>query len=176
MHRLRFLLTLLASLLAAAAAADWRDFPDQPDWARRGYCQWGHGANFNGRIRWGSGGGFSADVPNTRLLLYCGRNLQQTISYPDDEARQLGEGAGIKRQPYICSKTIWWRSEFPKAPQLEKCTIVRPDGQRVLLYNNPERYGGCYSSPIDRLALAAQLTDLGASRAVVEREATQEQQ
>ncbi|MEN6643060.1 MAG: alpha-amylase family protein [Armatimonadia bacterium] len=144
----RALLLALTLLLALPAFADWRDDHGQPDWARRGFCQWGHGANVKGRIKW-AGNGFGVDVPNAHLLLDCGRNLMQTISYLDKEARRIGETEGqIKRQPYICSKTIWWRSEFPKAPQLERCTIVKPDGSRVLLYNNPERYGGCYSSPI----------------------------
>jgi len=145
MTRLRLLLPAL--LLAGAAFAHWTDHPDQPDWARRGYCQWGHGANVDGKIKW-IVSGFGVDVPDAKLLLDCGRNLQQTIAYLSDEARAIGEGGGIKRQPYICSKTIWWRSEFPKAPQLGKCVIVNKDGTRVLLYNNPERYGGCYSSPI----------------------------
>lgn len=145
MTRLRLLLPAL--LLTASAFAHWTDHPGQPDWARRGYCQWGHGANVDGKIDWVVSG-FGVDVPNAKLLLHCGRNLQQTIAYLNDEAKAIGEGGGIKRQPYICSKTIWWRSEFPKAPQLERCTIVNQDGTRVLLYNNPERYGGCYSSPV----------------------------
>jgi hypothetical protein len=148
MGALRVLWCTVLLLGLTVAQADWRDDHGLPDWARRGYCEWGHGANVNGRIKWANGGGFGVDMPNINLILYCGRNLMQTISYVDEEARRLGEGAGVKRQPYICSKTIWWRSEFPKAPQLEKCTIVKPDGTRVLLYNNPERYGGCYSSPI----------------------------
>jgi len=147
MNRRQLLPLILLALAISPALAHWDDHGELPDWARRGYCEWGHGANVNGRIKWG-GNGFGVDVPNINLLLYCGRNLMQTISYLDDEAKRIGEGAGVKRQPYICSKTIWWRSEFPKAPQLEKCTIVKPDGTRVLLYNNPERYGGCYSSPI----------------------------
>jgi len=147
MNPRRFLPVTLMLLCLSPALAHWDDHKELPDWARRGYCQWGHGANINGRIKW-TANGFGVDVPNAKLLLYCGRNLMQTISYLDPEAQRIGEGAGIKRQPYICSKTIWWRSEFPKAPQLEKCTVLRPDGSRVLLYNNPERYGGCYSSPI----------------------------
>ncbi len=150
MHpRLSFvtLLFIAMSGLSARAPADWLDHSELPDWARRGYCRWGHGANIDGRIKW-TPNGYGLDVPNVELLLYCGRNLQQTIGYLDPEARRLGEGAGIKRQPYICSKTIWWRSEFLKAPQLEDCTILKPDGSRVLLYSNPERYGGCYRNAI----------------------------
>ena len=127
--------------------AHWLDHQELPEWARRGYCQWGHGANINGRIHW-TENGYGVDLPNIHLIRYCGRNLMQTITYLDEEARRVGESAGVRRQPYICSKTIWWRNEFPKAPQLERCTILKPDGTRVLLYNNPERYGGCYSSPI----------------------------
>lgn len=147
MTRLRLLLSPLLLLLPVAACAHWTDPTDQPDWARRGFCQWGHGANIDGRIKW-TASGFGVDVPNAKLLLYCDRNLMQTVAYTDAEAQAIGEGGGLKRQPYICSKTIWWRREFPKAPQLERCTVVNRDGTRVLLYNNPERYGGCYSSPI----------------------------
>lgn len=138
---------ILLGLALTPALAHWDDHKELPDWARRGYCQWGHGANVDGKIKWGANG-FGVDVPNARLLLYCDRNLMQTISYLSPEAKAIGEGAGIKRQPYICSKTIWWRSELPKAPQLEKCLVLKKDGSKVLLYNNPERYGGCYSSPI----------------------------
>lgn len=147
MPRTRLLMVLSLIPVASLAQAHWVDQPGQPAWARRGYCQWGHGASVDGRVKW-MAHGFGVDAPNAKLLLDCGRNLEQTIEYMSPEARAIGEGGGIKRQPYICSKTIWWRSEFPKAPQLEKCTIVGPDGKRVLLYNNPERYGGCYSSPI----------------------------
>lgn len=144
----RTALALALALISSSVFAHWEHHVDQPDWARRGYCQWGHGANIDGRIKWTPNGGFGVDVPNIKLLLYCGRNLMQTISYLNDEAQRIGESAGVIRQPYICSKTIWWRTEFPKAPQLENCTILKPDGSRVLLYSNPERYGGCYSSPI----------------------------
>lgn len=140
-------LCLIAVGLGAPAYADWLDHSELPAWARRGYCRWGHGANVDGRIKW-TPNGYGLDVPNVNLLLYCGRNLQQTIGYLDPEARHIGETAGLKRQPYICSKTIWWRSEFPQAAQLEDCTILKPDGSRVLLYSNPERYGGCYRNPI----------------------------
>ncbi|NLB95618.1 MAG: hypothetical protein GX785_07900 [Armatimonadetes bacterium] len=145
----RGILVLLACLLIfpSVCRAHWLDHQELPEWARRGYCQWGHGANINGRIHW-TENGYGVDLPNIHLIRYCGRNLMQTITYLDEEARRVGESAGVRRQPYICSKTIWWRNEFPKAPQLERCTILKPDGTRVLLYNNPERYGGCYSSPI----------------------------
>ncbi len=141
------LVTGLLSLCLPGARADWREHRELPEWARRGAVQWGHGGNIDGRIKW-MPGGFGVDVPNVKLILYCGCNVQQTIGYLDPEARKLGERAGLKRQPYICSKTIWWRSELPKAPQLEQCLIVKPDGSRVLLYGNAERYGGCYSSPV----------------------------
>jgi len=52
-------LTMLA--LASLASADWRDHKELPDWARRGYVQWGHGANVNGQIKWAPGG-FGVDV------------------------------------------------------------------------------------------------------------------
>ncbi len=167
MHRRHALLTALlctaVSALACIASADWRDHENLPDWARRGYCRWGHGANVDGRIKW-TPNGYGLDVPNVNLLLYCGRNLQQTISYLDLEARRIGEEAGIKRQPYICSKTIWWRSEFAKARELEDCTILTPDGSRVLLYSNPERYGGCYRNPVWLEYVKGRIDALMASR------------
>lgn len=163
MPRLRLLMIFGLIATASLAHAHWTDQPGQPSWARRGYCQWGHGASVNGRVKW-LPHGFGVDPPNAKLLLDCGRNLEQTIEYMSPEARAIGEGGGLKRQPYICSKTIWWRSEFPKAPQLEQCTIVGPDGKRVLLYNNPERYGGCYSSPIWLQYMKGRVDELMASQ------------
>jgi hypothetical protein len=151
-HSLRCTLTFLLTVLLGLGAllpvhADWREHQELPPWARRGVVQWGHGGNIKGRIQW-TPGGFGVDVPNINLILYCGCNVQQTIGYTEDAARQIGEAAGVVRQPYICSKTIWWRSEMPKAPQLQQCLVLKPDGSTQILYGNPERYGGCYSSPI----------------------------
>ncbi|NCQ36216.1 hypothetical protein GW813_14310, partial [bacterium] len=133
-------------LLTALAAADWRDHPELPDWARRGYVQWGHGANIDGRIKWGAGG-FGADVANVKLLLYCGRNLQQTIASLDDEAARLANEGGLRRQPYICSQTVWWRTEETKTPELIGAVRQGLDGKPIIIYSNPDRHCGCYNAP-----------------------------
>ena len=52
---------LLTLTLFLPLCADWRDHKELPDWARRGYVQWGHGANVNGQIKWAPGG-FGVDV------------------------------------------------------------------------------------------------------------------
>jgi hypothetical protein len=147
MRPIRQAFLLLTALTAPLASAHWLPHDELPEWARRGTVQWGHGGNIDGRIKW-MPGGFGVDQPNLDLILYCGCNVQQTVGYMDEATRLKAEAAGLKRQPYICSKTIWWETDFKTAPQLEQCTIVKPDGTRVLLYNNPQRYGGCYSSPI----------------------------
>jgi hypothetical protein len=133
-------------LLAGLAAADWRDHPELPDWARRGYVQWGHGANIDGRIKWAPGG-FGADVANVKLLLYCGRNLQQTIAYLDDDAARLAAEGGLRRQPYICSQTVWWRTEETKTPELTGAVRLGLDGKPIIVYSNPDRHCGCYNAP-----------------------------
>ncbi|NCO37109.1 MAG: hypothetical protein GW892_00225 [Armatimonadetes bacterium] len=133
-------------LLTALAAADWRDHPELPDWARRGYVQWGHGANIDGRIKWGAGG-FGADVANVKLLLYCGRNLQQTIASLDDEAARLANEGGLRRQPYICSQTVWWRTEETKTPELIGAVRQGLDAKPIIIYSNPDRHCGCYNAP-----------------------------
>ncbi len=133
--------------LVATASADWRAHPELPDWARRGYVQWGHGANIDGRIRWGGGGGYGADAPNVRLILDCGRNIQQTISYTDDEAERIARDGGLRRQPYICSQTVWWRREYEQTPELPEAVRLGLDGRPIIIYANPERHCGCYNQP-----------------------------
>ncbi len=145
--RSRMLLNIaLFASLATAACADWQDHKDLPDWARRGYAQWGHGANINGRIKWGPGG-YGIDVPNVRLLLYCGRNIQQTISYLTPEAEALAREGGLRRQPYICSQTVWWQSEETQTPELTQAVRLGLDGKPIIIYGNPARHCGCYNAP-----------------------------
>jgi len=131
----------------ALAVADWRAHPELPDWARRGYVTWGHGANIDGRIRWGSGGGYGADAANVRLILDCGRNLQQTIAYTDEEAERIARDGGLRRQPYICSQTVWWRREYDQTPELRDAVRLGLDGQPIIIYANLERHCGCYNRP-----------------------------
>lgn len=138
---------VFGGLAASLAGAHWVDHTEVPDWARRGAVQWGHGGNIEGKIKW-TLGGFGVDMPNLDLILHCGNTVQQTVAYLDDATRQKAEAAGLKRQPYICSKTIWWRRDFKTAPQLEQALVLKPDGARTILYSNPERYGGCYSNPL----------------------------
>lgn len=139
----------VVALLGAVApvAADWRDHPELPDWARRGFTQWGHGANIDGRIHWGGGGGYGADAANVRLILDCGRNLQQTIAYLDEEAERIAREGGLRRQPYICSQTVWWRREYEQTPELRDAVRLGLDGQPIIIYANPERHCGCYNRP-----------------------------
>lgn len=139
----------VVALLGAVApvAADWRDHPELPDWARRGFTQWGHGANIDGRIHWGGGGGYGADAANVRLILDCGRNLQQTIAYLDEEAERIAREGGLRRQPYICSQTVWWRREYEQTPELRDAVRLGLDGQPIIIYVNPERHCGCYNRP-----------------------------
>lgn len=150
-HRHRGLTAIIAGgvLLGAVALAlaDWREHTELPDWARRGYVQWGHGANIDGRIRWSGGGGYGADAANVRLILDCGRNIQQTIAYTDEEAERIAEEGGLRRQPYICSQTVWWRSEYERTPELRDAVRLGLDGQPIIIYANPERHAGCYNRP-----------------------------
>jgi len=122
-------------LTCAVVSADWRDHDKLPAWCRRGAVRWAHGFAKMG-------------VPEVKLILYCGQNLKQSGRFADEDARKLARDSGLKFQPYICSKTIRWRRLFPEFPQLEKCTCLAPDGSRRLMYSNPERYAGCYNSPI----------------------------
>ena len=143
-----FHFSLFASLLflTSAASADWRDHADLPEWARRGALQWGHGANVNGRIKWVPIG-FGVDAPNAQLILDCGRNLQQTIAYLHPVAERIARAGGLHRQPYICSQTVWWRSEYPKYPGLDGGVRLGLDGKPIIIYDNPQRHCGCYNNP-----------------------------
>ncbi len=135
--------------LASTANAEWLDHDELPEWAQRGRCRWGHGGNVAGRLVWHPGG-HGADADNVRVILYCGRNLQQSMGYVDEEAERIGEEGGLHRQPYICSKTIWWEREFPEYEGLENATCRKLDGSRPLMYGNPQRHPGCYNNPIWR--------------------------
>lgn len=139
--------TVVLLALVSAAMADWRDHSELPDWARRGYVQWGHGANIDGRIRWGGGGGYGTDTDNVRLILSTGRNIQQTIAYLDEEAEAVAREGGLRRQPYICSQTVWWRREYEQTPALTEAVRLGLDGKPIIIYNNPERHCGCYNRP-----------------------------
>lgn len=149
----RIIATLSACLIllgpSSHSLAEWRDHPDLPDWARRGYVRWGHGGNVAGKLTWHPGG-HGADADNVRVILHCGRNLQQSMGYMDEEAERIGEEGGLRRQPYICSKTIRWEREFPEYDGLEHATCRKLDGSRPLMYGNPQRYPGCYNNPIWR--------------------------
>ena len=131
--------------LVATASADWREHPELPDWARRGYVQWGHGANIDGRIRWSGGGGYGTDAANVQLILDCGRNIQQTIAYTDEEAERIARDGGLRRQPYICSQTVWWRREYEETPELRGAVRLGLDGEPIIIYANPDRHCGCYN-------------------------------
>jgi len=135
--------------LAGMAHAEWLDHDELPEWARRGRVRWGHGGNVAGRLEWHPGG-HGADADNVRVILHCGRNLQQSMGYVDEEAERIGEDSGLRRQPYICSKTIWWEREFPEYDGLEDSVCLTADGGRMTMYDNPARTPGCYNNPIWR--------------------------
>ncbi|NUQ02120.1 MAG: beta-galactosidase trimerization domain-containing protein, partial [Armatimonadetes bacterium] len=136
----------LLLLLCAPATAHWQDHPELPEWAARGVVRWGHGANINGRIRW-TPGGFGVDAANANLLLTCGRTLQQTIGYLTPEIEQRARAGGLRRQPYICSQTVWWKSEYPADPGLDQAVRRGLDGRPIIIYENPDRHCGCYNNP-----------------------------
>ncbi|MCD6360950.1 MAG: beta-galactosidase [Armatimonadetes bacterium] len=144
------LLVALALLTAlGSACAEWLDHDELPQWARRGYVRWGHGGNIKGRLK-GRTGGHGADADCVRVMIGCHRNLQQTMDYDDEEARRIGEAGGIRRQPYISSKTIWWEREFPQYEGLDQAICRTADGGQMTMYGNPKRTPGCYNNPIWR--------------------------
>ncbi len=123
---MRIAICALMITLTVGASAEWLDHDELPQWARRGYVRWGHGGNVAGRLTWNAGG-HGADAADVEVMLGCHRNLQQSMGYADDEAQRIGEAGGLRRQPYICSKTIWWEREFPEYPGLKNgiCPIWR---------------------------------------------------
>jgi hypothetical protein len=144
------LLMAIAMLIPVGfAGAEWLDHNELPQWARRGYVRWGHGGNVEGRLTWNPGG-HGADADCVRVILGCHRNLQQSMGYMDEEARSVGEAGGLRRQPYICSKTIWWEREFPEYPGLENGICRTADGKQMTMYGTSRRTPGCYNNPIWR--------------------------
>ena len=134
--RLRGILCVVLSFpVGSVSFAEWRDHTELPAWCSRGTVRWAHGF-------------CRADAELVTLALRLDQNLWQSASFADDAARDLAIRNGLRMQPYICSKTIRWRRLFPNLPELDKCTCLRPDGTRALMYGNPERYAGCYNSPI----------------------------
>ncbi len=142
-------LCVVLMLMAGMAQAEWLDHDELPEWARRGMVRWGHGGNVAGRLTW-SPGGHAADADNVRVILGCHRNLQQSMGYTDAEAQRIGEAGGLRRQPYICSKTIWWEREFPEYEGLENGICRTADGEQMTMYGTARRTPGCYNNPIWR--------------------------
>ena len=144
----RTALALALALISSSVFAHWEHHVDQPDWARRGYCQWGHGANIDGRIKWTPNGGFGVDVPNIKLLLYCGRNLMQTISYLDDEGNGIGFDYDLAAE--VCEranckpifKEFSWEGVFEAAQAGEfdinmgGCTVTM-ERAKIIDYSDP---------------------------------------
>lgn len=146
---MRIAMCALMMTLVVGASAEWLDHDELPQWAQRGYVRWGHGGNIEGRLK-GMGGGHGADVDCVQVMLGCHRNLQQSMGYADEEAQRIGEAGGIRRQPYICSKTIWWEREFPEYEGLDQAICRTADGKQMTMYGNPKRTPGCYNNPIWR--------------------------
>ena len=92
--------------------------------------------------RWGYG----ADAANVRLILDCGRNLQQTIAYLTRRP-SASPARGPAPQPYICSQTVWWRREYEQTPELRDAVRLGLDDRPIIIYANPERHCGCYNRP-----------------------------
>ncbi|MBM4050263.1 MAG: hypothetical protein FJ279_34645 [Planctomycetes bacterium] len=80
------------------------------------------------------------------LMLDAGFNFVQGGSFTPEAMTRLKD-AGVHRMMYICSRTIYHELLFPKWPQLKTATILTPDQQHKVIYNNPARYAGCYNQP-----------------------------
>ncbi len=135
--------------LTVGASAEWLDHDELPEWARRGIVRWGHGGNVEGRLKWNPGG-HGADAANVEVILGCRRNLQQSMGYIDEDSQRIGEAGGLRRQPYICSKTIWWEREFPEYEGLDQSICRTADGEQMTMYGTARRTPGCYNNPIWR--------------------------
>jgi len=78
------------------------------------------------------------------FMLDIGEGLIQGGSFRAGADARL-RAVGARRMQYICSRTIYWRRLFKSHPQLEQATIRTPEDQHLVIYNNPERYAGCYN-------------------------------
>ncbi len=128
------LTSVLLLVVCTAAFAEWRDHPELPDWCQRGKVYWTHGFS-------------KMDLARVNMLIELRQNLKQSGSFADEETAARAREGGLRFQPYICSKTIRWKKLFETHPQLEGACCLDPNGERRLMYANPERYAGNYRDP-----------------------------
>jgi len=125
---------VMALSVCGPSFADWRDHPELPDWCQRGKVHWIHGFT-------------TMDLARVNMLIELHQNLKQSGSFADEQAAVRAREGTLRYQPYICSKTIFWKRVFETHPQLKDACCVDPEGKRRLMYGNPERYAGCYRDP-----------------------------
>ncbi len=129
-----FSAALLLAAIAPPALAQWRAHPELPAWCRRGKVRWVHGFA-------------KMDLARVNMLLDIGFNLKQSGRFDSDAAARRARRGGLRFQPYICSKTIFWQRLFKTHPELKNACCLDPAGKRRLMYGNPKRYAGCYRTP-----------------------------
>lgn len=134
----------LVLFLAGSAHAEWRDHPELPGWCRRGEVRWVHGFT-------------TMNVARVDMLLDLRQNLKQSGRFADEAAAARARAGGLRFQPYLCSKTIFWKRVFKTHPELKAACCVDPAGKRRLMYGNPERYAGCYRSGLWRAYIEERL-------------------
>ena len=141
-------IVLLTLILSGIVRADWRTFEDVPAWAQRGNLRW---------VITGSGG---RDLAAAQQLVDQGINLLWG-SYGAGDASVLDFMVkhDIRRTNYICSTSLFWNpndkgSPLELYPPLREGLVLRPDGGRRIIYDNPwdrdggtRRFAGCRIAP-----------------------------
>ena len=87
------------------------------------------------------------ETPHVELMLDAGFNLLQGGGFRPDALDLLKATPAVHSMQYICSRTIYHETLFPKYPELKDAAILNPDGSYKIIYNNPKRYAGCWNRP-----------------------------
>ncbi|MAE61672.1 MAG: hypothetical protein CMJ49_09990 [Planctomycetaceae bacterium] len=139
---------MLTLVLSSVAHADWRTFEDVPEWAQRG------------NLRWVITGSSGRDLPAAQQLIDQGINLLWgSYGAADAGVRDFLVDHGVHRTNYICSTGLFWNPNdevdlLKQYPPLKEGLVLRPDGGRLIIYDNPwdrdgatRRFAGCRIAP-----------------------------
>lgn len=130
---MRFL-SVLSLLIAAPLFAHWETANPTFPWATPGQVRW--------LIDYST-----MEKPHVQLMLDAGLNLLHGGGFRPEALELVKATPGTHSMQYICSRTIYHASLFPKYPELKDAAILNPDGGYKIIYNNPARYAGCWNRP-----------------------------